>query len=78
MSFPFSTTNLPGPTEEEIKVLITVVMQNGLMIQQVQLMVTVKQKEIEEEEMREENHWLKEKEAEEEEEKQIKLREEEI
>jgi len=55
MSFLFSTSNLPEPTEEELKVLMAIVMQNGLMIQQLQLMVTVKQKEIEEKESREEN-----------------------
>jgi len=55
MSFPFSTSNLPEPTEEELKVLMAVMMQNSLMIQQLQLMVTVKQKEIEEEESREES-----------------------
>ena len=57
MSFPFSTSNLPEPTEEELKVLMAVMMQNSLMIQQLQLMVTVKQKEIEEEESREESRW---------------------
>jgi len=50
MSLPFNTTVLPEPTEEEMKVLMAVVMQNGLMIQQLQLMVVLKQKEIEEEE----------------------------
>jgi len=50
MSLPFDTTTLPEPTEEEIKVLMAVIMQNGLMIQQLQLMVALKQKEIEEEE----------------------------
>jgi len=55
MSFPSNTNDLPKPTEEKIKVLMAVVMQNGLMIQQLQLMVTVRQKKIEEEEAREEN-----------------------
>jgi len=50
MSLPFDTTTLPEPTEEEIKALMAVVMQNGLTIQQLQLMVALKQKEIEEEE----------------------------
>jgi len=54
MSFPFTTTSLPEPTEEEIKSLMAVIMQNGLMIQQLQLMVALRQKEIEEEESREE------------------------
>ena len=54
MSLPFDTTTLPEPTEEEMKVLMAVVMQNGLMIQQLQLMVALKQKEIEEEESRRE------------------------
>jgi len=53
--FPFTTTNLPEPPEEEMKTLMAIVMQNGLMIQQLQLMVALKQKEIEEEEQREEN-----------------------
>jgi len=51
----FTTANLPEPTEEEMKTLMAVVMQNGLMIQQLQLMVALQQKEIEEEEQREEN-----------------------
>jgi len=63
MSFPFTTTNLPEPTEEEIKTLMAVVMQNGLMIQQLQLMVALKQKEIEQEEVREESWQQKEEEA---------------
>ena len=61
-----------------MKTLMAVVMQNGLMIQQLQLMVVLKQKEIKEEEQREENKWRKQKEAEEEEEKQKELREEEL
>jgi len=55
MSLPFTTTNLPEPTEEEMKSLMAVVMQNSLMIQQLQLMVALRQKEIEEEENREES-----------------------
>jgi len=78
MSFPFTTTNLPEPTEEEMKVLMAAIMQNGLMIQQLQLMVALRQKEIEEEESREKSHQQKEKEAAEEEENQNKLREEEV
>ena len=50
-----TTTNLPKPTEEEIKVLMAVIMQNGLITQQLQLIVAVRQKKIEEEEQREEN-----------------------
>jgi len=50
MSLSFDTTTLPEPTEEEMKILMATVMQNGLMIQQLQLMVALKQKEIEEEE----------------------------
>jgi len=49
MSLPFTTTTLPEPTEEEIKALMAVVIQNGLMIQQLQLMVAIRQKEIDEE-----------------------------
>jgi len=78
MSLPFNTTTLPEPTEEEIKALMAVVMQNGLMIQQLQLMVVIRQKEIDEQE-----DWgRKEREEEEEkrieEEKQNKLREEKV
>jgi len=49
MSLPSNTNTLPEPTEEEMKVLMAIVMQNGLMIHQLQLMVALKQKEIEEE-----------------------------
>jgi len=55
MSFPFTTTNLPELTEEEMKTLMAVVMQKSLMIQQLQLMVALKQKEVEEEEQREQS-----------------------
>ena len=55
MSLPFNTIALPEPTEEELKTLMAIIMQNGLMIQQLQLMVALKQKEIEEEELREES-----------------------
>ena len=44
MSLPFDTTNLPEPTEEEMKVLMAAIMQNGLMVQQLQLMVALRQK----------------------------------
>ena len=79
MLLPFTTTTLPEPTEEEMKALMAVVMQNGLMIQQLQLMVAMKQKEIDEQEDRR----RKEREEEEEEkriegEKQDKLKEEEV
>jgi len=55
-----------------------IIMQNSLIIQQLQLMVVLRQKEIEEEENKEENQWQKERETKEEEEKQNKLKEEEI
>jgi len=55
MSFLFTTTNLPEPTEEEMKVLMAVVMKNSLMIQQLQLMVAMRAKEIKEEESKEES-----------------------
>ena len=78
MSLPFDTTTLPEPTEEELKTLMAVVMQNGLMIQQLQLMVALRQKEMKEEESREEERQQKEEEKRTEEEKQNKLREEEV
>ena len=74
MSLPFDTTNLPEPTEEEMKILMATIMQNGLMVQQLQLMVTLRQKEIN----KEENGKQREKDEKEEEEKQTKLREEEV
>jgi len=52
MSLPFNTTNLPEPTEEEMKILMAAIMQNGLMVQHLQLMVALRQKGIEEEENR--------------------------
>jgi len=55
MSLPSDTTTLPEPTKEELKTLMAIVMQNGLMIQQLQLMVVLKKKEIKEEQQREEN-----------------------
>jgi len=63
MSLPFDTTNLPEPTEEEMKILMAAIMQNGLMIQQLQLMVALKQKEQreerEKERERETKRWKK-------------------
>jgi len=50
---PFDTTTLPELTEEA-KVLMAAIMQNGLMIQQLQLMVALKQKKVKEEESRRE------------------------
>ena len=72
---PFGTTNLPEPTEEEMKmkILMAAIMQNGLMVQQLQLMVALQQKKIEEE-----SRKKRERDEKEEEEKQIKLREEEV
>ena len=78
MSLPFNTTTLPEPTEEELKTLMAIVMQNGLMIQQLQLMVALRQKEIKEEEIRKENRRQKEQEAQVEEKRQKELREEEV
>jgi len=89
MSLPFTTTTLPEPTKEEIKALMAVVMQNSIMIQQLQLMVAMRQKEIDEQEdwrrreREEEEDWRR-REREEEEEKRIeeeklnKLKEEEV
>jgi len=74
MSLPFNTTNLPEPTEEEMKILMAAIMQNSLMVQQLQLMVALRQKEIDEEE----NRKQREEDEKEEEEKQTKLREEEV
>jgi len=78
MSLPFDTTTLPEPTEEEMKVLMAVVMQNSLMIQQLQLMVALKQKEIKEEESREESRRQKEREEQVKEKRKKELREEEV
>jgi len=78
MLLSFNITNLPEPTEKEIKVLMAVIMQNGLMIQQLQLMVAMQEKEKEEEKRRKENQQQKEREREMEEEKQSKLIEEEV
>ena len=55
MLLPFNTTNLPEPTKEKMKTLMAIALQNNLMIQQLQLMVALKQKEMEEKEQREEN-----------------------
>ena len=74
MSLPFDTNNLPELTEEEMKILMAAIMQNGLMIQQLQLMVVLRQKEIEKEESRRQ----RERDEKEEEEKQNKLKEEEV
>ena len=78
MLLPFNTDNLPEPTEEEMKTLMAVVMQNGLMIQQLQLMVALRQKEMEKKESKREKQQQEEEEAKVEEEKQNKLREEEV
>jgi len=78
MSLPFNTTTLPEPTEEEIKALMAVVMQNGLMIQQLQLMVAMRQKEIDEQENRRRKEREEEEERKVEEEKQNQLKEEEV
>ena len=74
MSLPFDTTTLPEPTEEKIKILMAAIMQNGLVIQQLQLMVALRQKEIEEKK----NRRQRERDEKEEEEKQTKLKEEEV
>jgi len=52
MSLPFDTNNLPELTEEEMKILMAAIIQNGLMIQQLQLVVVLRQKKIEKEENR--------------------------
>jgi len=78
MLLPFNTTTLPEPTEEEIKALMAIVMQNSLMIQQLQLMVAIRQKEIDEQEDRRRKEREEEEEKSIEEEKQNKLKEEEI
>jgi len=74
MSLPFDTINLPEPTEEEMKILMAAIMQNGLMVQQLQLMVVLRQKETEEEERRNQ----RERDEKEKKEKQTKLNEEEV
>jgi len=78
MSLPFNATTLPELTEEETKTLMAAIMQNGLMIQQLQLMVALRQKEMEEKEGGREKRRQEEEEAKMEEEKQNKLREEEV
>jgi len=75
MSLPFNTTTLPELTEEETKILMATIMQNGLMIQQLQLMVTLKQKE---EEQSKECRRQREQSKREKEEKENKLKEEEV
>jgi len=74
MSPPFDTTTLPEPTEEKMKILMAAIMQNSLMVQQLQLMVALEQKEIREKE----NRKRRERDEKEEEEKQTKLIEEEL
>jgi len=78
MLLPFNTVTLPEPTKEELKALMAIIMQNGLMIQQLQLMVALQQKEIKKEEKREESKQQKEEEAKVEEEKLKELREKEV
>ena len=78
MSLPFNTITLPEITEEETKTLMATIMQNSLMIQQLQLMVALRQKEIEEEESGRQRRQQEEEETAREEEKQNKLREEEV
>jgi len=78
MSLPFNTTTLPEPTEEEMKALMAVIMQNGLMIQQLQLMVVLRQKEIKKEENWRQKEWEEQEEAHMEERKQKELRKEEV
>jgi len=77
MLLPFDATTLPELTEET-KTLMAAIMQNGLMIQQLQLMVALKQKEMEEEERGRQRRQQEKEEEKMEEEKQNKLREEEI
>jgi len=74
MLLPFNTTALPEPTEEEMKILMAAIMQNSLMVQQLQLMVVLRQKEIE----GEENRRQRERDEKKKEEKQTKLKEEEV
>jgi len=78
MSLPFDATTLPELTEEEAKTLMAAIMQNGLMIQQLQLMVALKQKEMEKEERGRQRRQQEEEETAREEEKQNKLREKEV
>ena len=61
-----------------MKTLMAAIMQNGLMIQQLQLMVALKQKEIGKEERRRERQRQEEEEKKMEKEKQNKLKEEEV
>ena len=75
MLLPFNTNDLPELTEEETKILMAAIMQNGLMIQQLQLMVALKQKE---EEQRSECRKQREQKEKEEEKKQNKLKEEKV
>ena len=61
-----------------MKVLMAAVMQNGLMIQQLQLMVALRQKEVKEEENRRKRQRQEKEEAKVEEEKQNRLKKEEV
>ena len=61
-----------------MKALMAVVMQSGLIIQQLQLMVAMRQKEIDEQEDRQRREQEEEEERKVEEEKQNKLKEEEV
>jgi len=74
VSLPFDTTTLPALTEEETKILMAAIMKNGLMIQQLQLMVALRQKEIE----KKENRRQRERGGKEKKEKQNKLKEKEV
>jgi len=78
MSLPFDTNNLPELIEGEMKILMAAIMQNSLMIQQLQLMVALRQKEIEKEESRRQRERDKQEEARVEEKKLKELREEEV
>jgi len=74
MSLPFNSQTLPELTEEEVKALSTIIMQNGLMIQQLQLMMEMHKMEQAEEEEKE----CQRKETVEVEAREKKLKEEEI
>jgi len=70
MSLPFNTQALPELSEEEMKILSAIIIQNGLMIQQLQLTMELQEKEQEAE--REREHLRKEKEEEEKKEDEMK------
>jgi len=74
ISFLFNTTTLLELTEEEMKILSAMIMQNNLMIQQLQLVVQLQKKEQETEEEKEQQKKEKKKEKE----KEEKLQEEEV